>query len=1387
MLKGKKAVLSGALIFLLIAALTLSLIACENTERAEEGSSVVTSDFSSGESSLSDGAYTDTASDESGESSLYSQSLSSGGDISDPTVPVEYRIEFFNGDNKIIETTEEEGSVVTFPDAWLGQDEFLIGWRLDGQGDFVTEAVASAPAAYYAVVGSVENGQIKIGYGYEGERDGVAFCLYDLGTEVDIHADIQRRYLNALGNSENYDIITAYVDGKSENSRPSPVVLGFEVDCAYPADGYEVLVSENEDMTDAYVFETTGTMVEVYNLKVGTVYYWNVSCRFGGRETVSGTAAFTTSDVLPRNVYVDGITNFRDLGGRISAGGDGIKQGLIFRCGRTDDVTLYAANEVLIKDFGIKTEIDLRSASESYNMTASPIGESVAYYGIPMTFDGNVLTDNFEQINKVFAVLANEENYPLLFHCSIGTDRTGMVAFLIRSLLGADEKTLCVDYVWSAFGNINGTRSSSVIKQYISLIGAADGSTFKEKTYNYLAANGVDTSYMDETIRILSFSCVNGAHFVDYGSVTKAPDCTNTGVMTYHCAYCDGEAYSEILPALGHADVGGDGLCDRCAWPVVGIEFYIEEGARISEAYYAEGETVLFPTDALPEDEELLGWRAANGDDIVTTATATAPTSYYAVLVAVCDNTDVYAADFDISQSKDYVLSAEKVGDDFNVKDLTGVSYNGEDINFAVDGENVVFDNADIRAIAVGDHTFALRTAAKIYYVKIAVVTKIIRNVDDLNYIGLNKNKVAFDTGYYVLGNDIDGSEQGVVNELSVWCGDNFETSGFRGVFDGRGHVLKNLKLNNGRLFYGVGNNAVIKNFALIDPVQIGSSDYVLASGVHHATIEDVVVRTDSKYVIGSTWRHTVVRNCLFVVENGDSVVGTAGNWGNRQSKFGDLYLVVATPTPGTLDNGASSFAGLIATHYQAGDYRIYKEENDIKEYTGVSSMLVDLQSVGGASVGNIKYLTFDDGNIYYSGQLIIEFSINFTSPSYEVYAGEKITLSADNSTFELVDQIDGVTVGKNSGVLTVGGNVAVGTVITVRADSKLRSGYYEQLTVTVSLKPIDLTNKGVLDVELGSPINLSEISGDVLAIKTATGNKIALSTANVVTQAELNAASGVNWSENLAITLYTSGAAYHVNAAFITKVIRTISDLKAIGETKTSIRLYATSYLVLVNDIDGSGQDAVNAISEGINADIYKDHGFRGVLDGRGHALKNLRLQEGMLFWGVGKGGVVKNLALIDPVQLTAREYCLARDLGNSTVSNVVVKADAAAAILCTYRSASVEKSVFILETGGKYVFKEVGQWGDHQTTFKNLAIVVATPTAVTLGNGAESFAGLIGTHYVQGSYVTFKSNRKIYEYATSSALLSRLSSSNFISSWGSPYISYADGHLKFNGNIIV
>ena len=325
------------------------------------------------------------------------------------------------------------------------------------------------------------------------------------------HTLSQQGYLNGP-----YNNIGNFAGGKAELSKPAPVILSWKFNNPNNRilTNYTVYVGEKSDLSDAKQYETADSQFLLYNLKLGTTYYWNVSALYDGGSCYGTVNSFTTDTTAPRNIAVDGVTNMRDLGGWEIDGGGRIKQGMLYRCGRlntggTDDtieITLDGV-DVMLNDLGIRSEIDLRTTNDhsTGDITESVIDPDLNYYSCPMSYKGNILTENKEMIGKVFKLLADESNYPLIFHCNIGTDRTGAISFLVEGLLGASEDALYRDYLFSNYGNIGGSRSSGTITTYIETVKAYGGSSLSESCYLYLRdAAGVLESEINSIISLLT-------------------------------------------------------------------------------------------------------------------------------------------------------------------------------------------------------------------------------------------------------------------------------------------------------------------------------------------------------------------------------------------------------------------------------------------------------------------------------------------------------------------------------------------------------------------------------------------------------------------------------------------------------------------------------------------------------------------------------------------------------------------------------------------------------------------------------------------------------------------------------------------------------------------
>lgn len=317
-----------------------------------------------------------------------------------------------------------------------------------------------------------------------------------------IHTEAQANYL-----AGDYKQIRSYGKGVEELSKPKSITISWKSD--KKVQNYKFYLSEQEEFTNYRMFETTISQIDLKNLKINIKYYWYVE--FVESNVKSKVETFIINDCAPRNIDIDGVTNVRDIGG-YKIGEKYTNQGLIYRSARfnENETTTNLVTDKGIKEFvddlGVKTELDLRKTDNNENggITSSPLGESVNYVSIPMKTGGNYMMINEDVLKDVFSVLGDKNNYPIVIHCSIGTDRTGAICFLINGLLGVEKINLYQDYLFSNFGNIGGNRMPSTIDDYIQIINREEGNTLSEKIYNYLIKNNVEKQDIDNLIEIMT-------------------------------------------------------------------------------------------------------------------------------------------------------------------------------------------------------------------------------------------------------------------------------------------------------------------------------------------------------------------------------------------------------------------------------------------------------------------------------------------------------------------------------------------------------------------------------------------------------------------------------------------------------------------------------------------------------------------------------------------------------------------------------------------------------------------------------------------------------------------------------------------------------------------
>lgn len=324
-----------------------------------------------------------------------------------------------------------------------------------------------------------------------------------VASSYDIHTEIQKEYL-----ANDYKLISLYANGQKELSRPQSIKITWD---EMETLEYDFYLSETKNFSEKYHKTTTINEIDLINLKINIDYYCYVECSVNDKIKKSDIETFSIKTNAPRNLKVNGVTNVRDLGGYEILPNKYTKQGLIYRSARfnenesTDLLITEEGINIMLNTLKVKTELDVRKTANNENggITTSPLGETVNYYSIPMATGGNYLTLNKNVLKDVFAVFGNKDNYPIVIHCSIGTDRTGVICFLINALLGVNEEDLYKDYLFSNFGYIEGSRSFSTIDKYLDTIKRCQGETLKDKTYNYLVSVGVNSSDLDFIIDIM--------------------------------------------------------------------------------------------------------------------------------------------------------------------------------------------------------------------------------------------------------------------------------------------------------------------------------------------------------------------------------------------------------------------------------------------------------------------------------------------------------------------------------------------------------------------------------------------------------------------------------------------------------------------------------------------------------------------------------------------------------------------------------------------------------------------------------------------------------------------------------------------------------------------
>ena len=165
--------------------------------------------------------------------------------------------------------------------------------------------------------------------------------------------------------------------------------------------------------------------------------------------------------------------NLRDIGGKKTETGLEVKTGYLFRSGHLSELSTEDFKK--LKNLQLRTIVDLRRPSEiekyptpslekveTLNFSVSSDDNEFAVAAnfmngkeVPTKISAKIIEKYFKNsVNEkldsyvpVFESLTDPDNFPLLFHCVAGKDRTGIVSAFLLGILNVDESVIIEDYL----------------------------------------------------------------------------------------------------------------------------------------------------------------------------------------------------------------------------------------------------------------------------------------------------------------------------------------------------------------------------------------------------------------------------------------------------------------------------------------------------------------------------------------------------------------------------------------------------------------------------------------------------------------------------------------------------------------------------------------------------------------------------------------------------------------------------------------------------------------------------------------------------------------------------------------------------------------------------
>lgn len=183
---------------------------------------------------------------------------------------------------------------------------------------------------------------------------------------------------------------------------------------------------------------------------------------------VIAPADATQQTVPPYSISLQAASNFPDLGGYLTEGGQRVRLGLLYRA---DELSrLSATDQTRLTELGVRRVVDFRSEAERQK-AADQLPAGIEYISPPITVEAAAVKDIQQhifaahntaaamsdfmqsayrdfivsytpQLQQFMQGLLNDQAYPQVFHCTAGKDRTGVAAALVLTAIGVPRATI---------------------------------------------------------------------------------------------------------------------------------------------------------------------------------------------------------------------------------------------------------------------------------------------------------------------------------------------------------------------------------------------------------------------------------------------------------------------------------------------------------------------------------------------------------------------------------------------------------------------------------------------------------------------------------------------------------------------------------------------------------------------------------------------------------------------------------------------------------------------------------------------------------------------------------------------------------------------------------